>query len=289
MRFIRCARHRFEQNMVIFQYHGCIYYRTTKDVQINEELLVWYDSRYSMVFGIPVALNEAGSRGIVGNYSLVLLRTSMSDFYKIHSFSSGVNPPKGIVTQERSYGKRRNSDTDLPKVKRTMVDKESTPVRTTMDKSSAPLSTSMDKTSTAVIKKEPNSTRESIPSSALNYRNSMYHRGRWYTLPNNEGSSESLTHCTKCMKGFNNRETFLLHSCSKPTKNYTCAYCDRTCATLTELGKHMEDHVNERPFKCGYCPRSFNNAIALNLHVRIHGRHVSPKILHTQTTDKSRA
>lgn len=63
MRFIRCARQRFEQNMVIFQYHGCIYYRTTKDVKLGEELLVWYDSRYSQVFGIPVALNESGNRG----------------------------------------------------------------------------------------------------------------------------------------------------------------------------------------------------------------------------------
>ena len=63
MRFIRCARQRFEQNMVVFQYHGCIYYRTTRDVKVGEELLVWYDSRYSLIFGIPVALNETGSRG----------------------------------------------------------------------------------------------------------------------------------------------------------------------------------------------------------------------------------
>jgi hypothetical protein len=173
-----------------------------------------------------------------------------------------------------------------------MVDKDSTTVSkasTAMDKGSAPVSTHMDKSSTPVVKHEPNSSTEDIPSSAMNYRNSMYHRGRWYTLPNNEGSSEQATHCSKCMKGFNNRETFLLHNCSKPIKNYTCAYCDRMCATLTELGKHMEDHVNERPFKCGYCPRSFNNAIALNLHVRIHGRHVSPKILLSQVGDKSRA
>ena len=200
-----------------------------------------------------------------------------------------MNPPKGIVTHERTYGKRRNSNTELPKVKRTITDKDSAIMSTTVDKMSAPVSTPMDKASTPVVKQEPNGTAENIPSSALNYRNSMYHRGRWYTLTDNEGSSELTTHGTKCMKAFNNRETFSSHNCSKPTKNYTCAYCDRTCTTLTELGKHMEDHVNDRPFKCGYCPRSFNNAIALNLHVRIHGRHVSPKILHTQTTDKSRA
>ena len=196
------------------------------------------------------------------------------------------------MTQERSYGKRRNSDTDPQKVKRTMVDKDCTTISkagTAIDKACTPVSTPMDKASTPVVKHEPKGTTEDIPSSAINYRNSMYHRGRWYALPNNEGSSEAATHCSKCMKGFNNRETFLLHNCSKPAKNYTCAYCDRMCATLIELGKHMEDHVNERPFKCSYCPRSFNNAIALNLHVRIHGRHVSPKILLSQVRDKSRA
>lgn len=87
MRFIRCARQRFEQNMVIFQYHGCIYYRTTKDVNIGEELLVWYDSRYSLIFGIPVALNETGSRGTFLHFALSTLLVSKYDRmqYSIYS------------------------------------------------------------------------------------------------------------------------------------------------------------------------------------------------------------
>ena len=147
----------------------------------------------------------------------------------------------------------------------------------------------MDKPGTPVVKQEPNgTTTDDIPRSAINYRNSMYHRGRWYTLSKNEGSSVGGPQCSKCMKSFTNREAFLLHNCSKEIKNYTCAYCDHTCATLTELGEHMENHVNERPFQCDYCPRTFNNAISLNLHVRIHSRHVTPKILLSYTGDKSR-
>ena len=173
-----------------------------------------------------------------------------------------------------------------------MADKDSTTVSKAsevMDNCSTSVSTSMDKANTSVIKQEPNNgTTEDIPRCAINYRNSMYHRGRWYTLPNNDGLSEGSTYCSKCARGFNNRETFLLHNCSKTSKNYTCPYCDCTCTTLTELGKHMEDHVNERPFKCSYCPRSFNTSSALNIHIRIHGRHVAPKILLSQTGDKSR-
>ena len=63
MRFVRCARHKKEQNMVVFQYHGCVYYRTTKEILPGQELLVWYDTRYSQFMGLPVALSDSGSRG----------------------------------------------------------------------------------------------------------------------------------------------------------------------------------------------------------------------------------
>lgn len=63
MRFVRCARHKKEQNMVVFQYHGCVYYRTIREILPGQELLVWYDTRYSQFMGVPVALSDSGSRG----------------------------------------------------------------------------------------------------------------------------------------------------------------------------------------------------------------------------------
>ncbi|XP_047139748.1 putative histone-lysine N-methyltransferase PRDM6 isoform X1 [Hydra vulgaris] len=59
MAFVRCARHKKEQNLVVFQYHGCIYYRTTKDIGPRGELLVWYDNKYTQILGIPVAWNDS--------------------------------------------------------------------------------------------------------------------------------------------------------------------------------------------------------------------------------------
>ena len=46
MRFINCARHEEEQNLVAFQYHGCIYYRAFKPIEPGTELLVWYGNDY---------------------------------------------------------------------------------------------------------------------------------------------------------------------------------------------------------------------------------------------------
>ena len=56
MRFIRCARHKGEQNLFAFQYNGNIYYRAFKDIPTGTELLVWYDEKYPMYMGIPLGI-----------------------------------------------------------------------------------------------------------------------------------------------------------------------------------------------------------------------------------------
>lgn len=52
MRFVNCARNEDEQNMVAFQYHACIYYRTFKNIYPGTELLVWYGDHYAEELGI---------------------------------------------------------------------------------------------------------------------------------------------------------------------------------------------------------------------------------------------
>ena len=56
MRFIRCARHKHEQNLFIFQYGDNIYYRAYKDISPGSELLVWYDDQYEKFLGVPIRL-----------------------------------------------------------------------------------------------------------------------------------------------------------------------------------------------------------------------------------------
>ncbi|XP_048476546.1 histone-lysine N-methyltransferase PRDM9-like [Rhincodon typus] len=52
MRFVNCARKEEEQNLVAFQHHGKIYYRTCKPVPPRCELLVWYGDEYAKELGI---------------------------------------------------------------------------------------------------------------------------------------------------------------------------------------------------------------------------------------------
>ena len=61
LRFINCARNEEEQNMVAFQYHGHIYYRTYKMIYPGNEMLVWYGEEYAQDLGI--AATHAGVYG----------------------------------------------------------------------------------------------------------------------------------------------------------------------------------------------------------------------------------
>ena len=70
MRYIRCARHKGEQNMVVFQYANNIYYRAVRDIPIGTELLVWYNNNYTQFLGIPLGLrNVPGSKKGQENFS----------------------------------------------------------------------------------------------------------------------------------------------------------------------------------------------------------------------------
>ena len=56
LRYVNCARTESEQNMVAFQYRGCIYYRSFRNIHPGDELLVWYGEEYAKELGIDVKL-----------------------------------------------------------------------------------------------------------------------------------------------------------------------------------------------------------------------------------------
>ena len=43
---MKFARNKTEQNMVAFQYCGELFFRTCRNINAGEELLVWYDDDY---------------------------------------------------------------------------------------------------------------------------------------------------------------------------------------------------------------------------------------------------
>ncbi|XP_052748056.1 histone-lysine N-methyltransferase set-17-like [Galleria mellonella] len=59
MRYVNCARHWREQNLVAYQYRGQIYYRTVKIIPRFTELMVFYGSEYANSLNINLGSYNA--------------------------------------------------------------------------------------------------------------------------------------------------------------------------------------------------------------------------------------
>ncbi|XP_078532266.1 histone-lysine N-methyltransferase PRDM9 [Lissotriton helveticus] len=68
MRYVNCARDEEEQNLVAFQYHEQIYYRTCKTIHPHCELLVWYGEEYGKELGIKWNFTRKISSTVKGQY-----------------------------------------------------------------------------------------------------------------------------------------------------------------------------------------------------------------------------
>jgi len=67
MRFVNCARHEQEQNLLAYQYQGSIYYRTFTTIPPHTELLVWYGDHYAQELGISMQQGEQQRSGFISS------------------------------------------------------------------------------------------------------------------------------------------------------------------------------------------------------------------------------
>lgn len=56
MKFVSCARHAAEQNLVLVQQECSLYYEATRVITEGMELKVWYSDGYREFMGIPLGL-----------------------------------------------------------------------------------------------------------------------------------------------------------------------------------------------------------------------------------------
>lgn len=178
-------------------------------------------------------------------------------------FVAGVHPPRDLVAQERSRARAEKNELPESVVRRTFTDhapaqRGRPPLRRTEPE--------LSKTgSDHVILREE--------------RRATSYRGRGYgfkqqtrTLPRFDPADDFTWRCNQCFKAFTNREQLEVHQCNGigSGKNLTCTQCNQSFAHPIEYRAHMESHVNERPFRCGYCASAFASAALLNQHVRVH-------------------
>nr|XP_058957783.1 putative histone-lysine N-methyltransferase PRDM6 isoform X1 [Pocillopora verrucosa] len=283
MRFIKCARHRSEQNLFAFQYCANIYYRAFRDIPIGTELLVWYEDIYPQYFGIPMSIHDLNS---MGSRPYPVMATTNTDGHQV----SPIPPPTITAVKQASPQLQTSSNRNTPL--------DSPPTRTAQ----TPRATEREVHVNKQAQKE-NIKRKHEESNGINKR------AKIQNMPKTDGPKEMLRkleearlkdihdktelpcewprvadgefilengepkiwHCGQCDKSFAQRSLLQMHICARnPNRPYQCGHCSQEFAHPNELRTHAVIHSGKKPFKCGFCSRTFAGATTLNNHVRTH-------------------
>ena len=80
MKYVNCARHDGEQNLVLIQEEGELFYEVCMDIPEGSELLVWYGDTYLKYMGIPITmktkLTKIENDGGLGMFNTCTTRAS---------------------------------------------------------------------------------------------------------------------------------------------------------------------------------------------------------------------
>lgn len=129
MKYVNCARHEGEQNLVLIQEEGELFYEVCMDIAEGSELLVWYGDTYLKYMGIPITmktkLTKIESDGGLGMYITCTARActifkiehqaknntinTLMDFFKCNMLSTfmltedTVNKQTNITNREEKF------------------------------------------------------------------------------------------------------------------------------------------------------------------------------------------
>ncbi|XP_078355466.1 putative histone-lysine N-methyltransferase PRDM6 [Oculina patagonica] len=267
MRFIRCARHKGEQNLFAFQYNGNIYYRAFKDIPTGTELLVWYDEQYPMYMGIPLGVQVDA----IPTTPTAATLDRKQDGTAFQQSSRASNPvPSQIKPQDTTRYTRTVTNSQLTPSRSPLRVCQETRQSATDTKKLPPLIPTYSlhqrrASSDNVLRNQRSPATSDVDSDASNLGNNKV------PSPTSPVSELTSWRCQQCHKTFTQRVALQMHVCPcQPNKPFQCGQCSNTFTNSSDLRAHVVSHTTERPFKCGFCSRTFVGATTLNNHVRTH-------------------
>ncbi|XP_053769381.1 histone-lysine N-methyltransferase PRDM9-like [Desmodus rotundus] len=287
MRYVNCARDDEEQNLVAFQYHGQIFYRTCQVVRLGCELLVWYGDEYGQELGSKwgskwkreLAAGRAEPKPEVHPCPSCPLAFSSQKFLSQHVKRS--HPSQSLMGT--SAGKHLQAEEPCPedqnqqqqqtsthswkdKAEGQEVKERSKPLlkRISQRRISRPLfQPSKEQMSSSeherMMEEEPCRGQKERPEDTGKLFEKVGMSGT-VTIEHG-GCSQSFNDGSHIIRG---QKT---HSGEKP---YVCRECGRGFTWKSHLIKHQRTHSGEKPYVCRECGRGFTQKSHLITHQRIH-------------------
>ncbi|CAI9164372.1 unnamed protein product [Rangifer tarandus platyrhynchus] len=236
MRYVNCARDDEEQNLVAFQYHGQIFYRTCQVIRPGCELLVWYGDKYGQDLGI-----KWNSRG---KSEFATGREPKPKIHPCASCSLAFSSQKFLSQhiQHRVSGIMRVTYGECGQGSK--------------DRSSL---TTHERTCTG---EKPYVCKECGRS--FRQKSALIIHQRTHT-------GEKPYVCRECGRSFRQKSALIIHQRTHTgEKPYVCGECGRSFSDKSNLISHQRTHTGEKPYVCRECGRSFIQKSSLTTHERTH-------------------
>ncbi|XP_053522946.1 histone-lysine N-methyltransferase PRDM9-like [Artibeus jamaicensis] len=290
MRYVNCAQDDEEQNLVAFQYHGQIFYRTCRVVRPGCELLVWFGDEYGQ---------ELGSKwGSKWKRELVAGREPKPEVHPCPSCSLAFSSQKFLS----QHVKLRHPSQILPgiSVRKQLQAEEPCPGDQNQQQQHTSTHSWNDTAEGQEVKEKSKPllkrisqrkiSRPVFQRSKKQMRSSTQHETVMEEEPSDGGGGQKESpegagklfvkvgmsrivaiKYGRCWQGFNDGSHLITHQrthCRE--KPYVCSECGRGFTRKSHLVTHQRTHSGEKPYVCSECGRGFTQQSHLVRHQRTH-------------------
>ncbi|XP_049736454.1 histone-lysine N-methyltransferase PRDM9 [Elephas maximus indicus] len=286
MRYVNCARDEEEQNLVAFQYHRQIFYRTCRTIQPDCELLVWYGDEYGQELGIKwgsrwkkeLTSGTGEPKPEIHPCPSCRLAFSSQKFLSQHMKHSHPSPPFP-GTPERKYlqpedprpGGRRQQRSEQHMWSDKAEDPEAGDGSRLV----------FERTRRGCISKACSSLPKGQIGSSREGNRMMETKPSPGQKANPEDAEKlflgvgtsriAKVRCRECGQGFSQKSVLIRHQKTHSgEKPYVCGECGRGFSVKSVLITHQRTHSGEKPYVCGECGRGFSVKSVLITHQRTH-------------------
>ncbi|XP_071148205.1 histone-lysine N-methyltransferase PRDM9-like [Mytilus edulis] len=295
MRYVNCARNEDEQNLIAYQYKGDIYYRSFKDIEPGNELLVWYGQDYGKDLGIerlditsilkpkyvngeaiyrcPLCTACFSHERYISNHLKYNHSTKLEWLLNSSSFKTNIIVQYQCGICSMSFG-NSNIAKQHHKICHGQDIKENifTIHKLHNEDSSRLVQRSNMQFAVGKQSKEnmKSQTKENSCKSCGNCANGVC-KSRHLQRHLKTHSGDKTCKSGECGKGFSDcgslQRHMRTHTGEKP---YKCDECGKGFIQSQNLQNHMRTHTGEKPYKCDECGKGFIQSQNLQNHMRTH-------------------